>query len=43
MARKTKEEAEKTRKDIIHSARKVFHLCGVSRSTLENIAKEAGV
>lgn len=43
MARKTKEEAEKTRKDIIHSARKVFHLCGVSRSTLEIIAKEAGV
>jgi TetR/AcrR family acrAB operon transcriptional repressor len=43
MARKTKEEAEKTRKDIIHSARKVFHQCGVSRSTLEKIAKEAGV
>lgn len=43
MVRKTKEEAGKTRKDIIESARKVFHQCGVSRSTLEKIAKEAGV
>ncbi|HMT80077.1 MAG TPA: TetR family transcriptional regulator [Azonexus sp.] len=43
MVRKTKEEAEKTRKDIIESARAVFHECGVSRSTLEKIAKEAGV
>lgn len=43
MVRKTKEDAEKTRKDIIESARTVFHRCGVSRSTLEKIAKEAGV
>lgn len=43
MVRKTKEEAEKTRKEIIESARKVFHRCGVSRSTLEKIATEAGV
>lgn len=43
MVRKTKEEAEKTRKEIIESARAVFHRCGVSRSTLETIAKEAGV
>ncbi len=43
MARKTKEEAEKTRKDLIAAARTVFHECGVSRSTLEKIAKEAGV
>src|SRR6185369_14233027 len=43
MVRKTKEEAGKTRKDIIESARTVFHQCGVSRSTLEKIAKEAGV
>jgi len=43
MVRKTKEEAEKTRQDIIDSARTVFHQCGVSRSTLEKIAKEAGV
>jgi TetR/AcrR family transcriptional regulator, acrAB operon repressor len=43
MVRKTKEDAEKTRKDIIDSARAVFHQCGVSRSTLEKIAKTAGV
>lgn len=43
MVRKTKEDAEKTRKDIIESARTVFHQCGVSRSTLEKIAKTAGV
>lgn len=43
VVRKTKEDAEKTRQDIIESARTVFHECGVSRSTLEKIAKEAGV
>jgi TetR/AcrR family acrAB operon transcriptional repressor len=43
VARKTKEEAEQTRKDIIEAARRVFHECGVVRSTLEKIAKEAGV
>jgi TetR/AcrR family acrAB operon transcriptional repressor len=43
MVRKTKEEAEKTRKDIIESARQVFHRHGVTRSTCEKIAKEAGV
>ena len=43
MVRKTKEDAEKTRKDIIESARTVFHQCGVTRSTLEKIAKTAGV
>lgn len=43
MARKTKAEAELTRKDLIVAARQVFHECGVSRSTLENIAKAAGV
>lgn len=43
MVRKTKEDAEKTRQDIIESARTVFHECGVSRSTLDKIAKEAGV
>jgi len=43
MVRRTKEEAGKTRKDIIESARTVFHQCGVSRSTLEKIAKDAGV
>ena len=43
MVRKTKAEAEQTRKDIIDAARRVFHTCGVSRSTLEKIAQEAGV
>ncbi len=43
MVRKTKEEAEKTRKDIIDAARRVFHQHGVVRSTLEKIAREAGV
>ena len=43
MVRKTKEEAEQTRKDIIEAARRVFHECGVVRSTLEKIAKAAGV
>ncbi len=43
MVRKTKEEAEQTRKAIIDAARRVFHECGVVRSTLEKIAKAAGV
>ena len=43
MVRKTKEEAEKTRKDLIAAARTVFHESGVRRSTLEKIAKKAGV
>lgn len=43
MVRKTKEEAGQTRKDIIEAARRVFHECGVVRSTLEKIAKAAGV
>jgi len=43
MARKTKEEAERTRQQIIHAARQVFHECGVSRTSLEKIAKAAGV
>lgn len=43
MARKTKEEAELTRQDIIDAARCVFHECGVSRSSLEQVARVAGV
>lgn len=43
MARKTKAEAEQTRRQIIDAARKVFHTLGVSRTTLEKIAQEAGV
>lgn len=43
MARKTKEGAERTRQQIIQAARQVFHECGVSRTSLEKIAKAAGV
>ncbi|MDR2837967.1 MAG: TetR family transcriptional regulator, partial [Azonexus sp.] len=43
MVRKTKEEAEKTRKDIIDAARRIFHQYGVGSSALERIATEAGV
>lgn len=43
MVRRTKEEAEQTRKDLIEAARKVFHDCGVSRSSLDKIAQAAGV
>jgi len=43
MARKTKEEASKTREAILDAAVQVFSVRGVSRTTLANIAKEAGV
>lgn len=43
MVRRTKAEAEQTRLQIIDAARRVFHANGVSRSTLEQIAREAGV
>jgi TetR/AcrR family transcriptional regulator, acrAB operon repressor len=43
MARKTKEEALKTREAILDAAVQVFSVKGVSRTTLANIAKEAGV
>ena len=43
MARKTKAEAELTRQKIICAARKVFYRCGVTKSTLDGIAAEAGV
>lgn len=43
MVRRTKAEAEQTRLQIIDAARRVFHATGVSRSTLEQIAREAGV
>ncbi len=43
MARKTKAEAELTRQQILDAARLVFHERGVSRTTLEQIAKAAGV
>jgi TetR/AcrR family transcriptional regulator, acrAB operon repressor len=43
MVRKTKEDAELTRKRIIDAAREVFLARGVSRSTLEHIASQAEV
>ena len=43
MARKTKEEALKTREAIVDAAVQVFSVQGVSRTTLANIAKQAGV
>ena len=43
MARKTKAEAYQTRLRIIEAARKVFHECGISRSTLGQVAQAAGL
>ncbi len=43
MARKTKEEAEKTRLKLLDAALTVFSKKGYVRSTLNDIAKEAGV
>ncbi len=43
MARRTKEEALETRMQIIDAARRVFHAEGVNRSTLDKVAKAAGV
>jgi len=43
MVRKTKEEAEVTRRHIIEAARRVFLECGVGRTSLEKIAAAAGV
>ncbi|VFQ46809.1 TetR family transcriptional regulator [Desulfoluna butyratoxydans] len=43
MARKTKEDAEKTRLGIMDAALTLFDLKGYSRTTLGDIADEAGV
>jgi len=43
MARKTKEEAQKTREAIIDAAVEMFSAQGVSRTTLLDIARQAGV
>ncbi|MDD3352046.1 TetR family transcriptional regulator [Zoogloea sp.] len=43
MVRRTKEDAEVTRRHIIDAARRVFLECGVSHTTLEKIAVAAGV
>jgi TetR/AcrR family acrAB operon transcriptional repressor len=43
MARKTKAEAEQTRRDILKAALDLFHAKGYTRTTLEEIARSAGV
>ncbi|APG28465.1 hypothetical protein A7E78_11790 [Syntrophotalea acetylenivorans] len=43
MARKTKAEAEQTRQDILNAALELFHERGYSRTTLDQIARKAGV
>jgi len=43
MARKTKKEAEETRKAILDAAEQVFLSRGISRASLEEIATKAGV
>jgi TetR/AcrR family acrAB operon transcriptional repressor len=43
VVRRTKAETEQTRQEIIAAARRVFAERGVSRTTLADIAKEAGV
>jgi TetR/AcrR family acrAB operon transcriptional repressor len=43
MARKTKAEAALTRHRIVESARQVFSRAGVANTSLELVAKEAGV
>ncbi len=41
--RRTKEEAEQTRKTILEASLRVFSTKGYARSRLEDVAKEAGV
>lgn len=43
MARRTKAEAEETRQKILDAAERLFFIDGVSRTSLEHIAAEAGV
>ena len=43
MARKTKEEAQETRNAILEAAVRVFAIKGVARTSLDHIAREAGV
>src|ERR1700712_1304134 len=43
MVRRTKEEAAETRNSILDAAERVFFEKGVSRTTLADIALEAGV
>lgn len=43
MVRRTKENAEQTRNQILDAAERVFHERGVSNTTLDHVAKAAGV
>ena len=43
VARQTKAQAEQTREAILDAAEKVFYERGVARSTLEEVARVAGV
>lgn len=43
MARRTKEDAEQTRLTIINAARQVFAEKGVTKTSLDDVAKAAGV
>ncbi len=43
MARQTKERAEQTREAILDAATQIFFRRGVARSSLEDVAKSAGV
>lgn len=43
MARSTKTEALETRNRILDAAERVFHAHGVSRTSLEDVAQDAGV
>lgn len=43
MVRKTKEEAQNTRRNILDAALEVFYVKGVGHSSLEDIAEAAGV
>ncbi|GLR12704.1 TetR family transcriptional regulator [Chitinimonas prasina] len=43
MARRTKEQAAETREQLLDAAERVFHAKGVSRATLDDIARDAGL
>lgn len=43
MARKTKEEAQITRQRLLDAAEHVFHAKGVSRTSLDDVARHAGM
>lgn len=42
MARRTKEDAQATRSNLLDAAERLFHVKGVSRTSLADIATEAG-